>query len=175
MHSPSPSLPRWRLPRQGCAVEAARPAAPGAKPATSVVSGLEKGPAFFTAFFTHGSTLTSIDKIDYRIVDTSFTSLEWLNLHLNQLTSVPAEIGHLTSLTKLNLSENQLTTLPAEIGQLTSLRELYLQSNQLTSLPAEIGQLMSLEELYLYGNQLTSMPAEIGLLTSLRELRLYNN
>ena len=35
--------------------------------------------------------------------------------------AVPAEIGQLTSLTWLDLGDNQLTSLPAEIGQLTSL------------------------------------------------------
>jgi leucine-rich repeat protein SHOC2 len=38
----------------------------------------------------------------------------------------------------LILSINQLTSVPAEIGQLTSLTVLYINGNQLTSLPAEI-------------------------------------
>ena len=103
------------------------------------------------------------------------TSLEWLNLSYNQLTSVPAEIGQLTSLVTLYLHGNQLTSVPAEIGQLTSLEQLYLSRNQLTSLPAEIGQLTALRELNLECNELTSVPAEIGQLTSLRDLILFGN
>ena len=44
----------------------------------------------------------------------------------------------LTSLTYLHLGDNQLTSVPAEIGQLTSLKWLP-GHNRLTSLPAEIG------------------------------------
>ena len=69
------------------------------------------------------------------------TSLEWLDLYGDELTSVPAEIGQLASLTVLRLFDNQLTRLPAEIGQLTSLRGFWLFDNRLTSVPAEIEQL----------------------------------
>jgi leucine-rich repeat protein SHOC2 len=41
----------------------------------------------------------------------------------------------------LHLFLNQLTSVPAEIGQLTSLRELFLRGNQLTTLPARIREL----------------------------------
>jgi hypothetical protein len=98
------------------------------------------------------------------------TSLRWLDLRGNQLTSLPAEIGLLTSLDLLFLYDNQLTSLPAEIGQLASLEQLWISANQLTSLPAEIGQLTSLTVLDLSGNRLTSLPAEIGQLASLNEL-----
>ena len=83
------------------------------------------------------------------------TSLTWLNLDSNQLSSLPTEIGQLTSLRELDLDANRLTTVPAEIGLLTLLKELKLSDNQLTSVPAEIGQLTSLTELYLCNNQLT--------------------
>ena len=66
---------------------------------------------------------------------------------------MPAEIGQLTSLEWLYLNDNQLTSVPAEIGQLTSLVELDLHNNQLTSVPAEIGQLTSLKGLDLGYNR----------------------
>ena len=50
-------------------------------------------------------------------------------------------MGQLTSLEWLSLSENRLTSLPAEIGQLTSLRELYLSGNKLTSVPVAVNEL----------------------------------
>ena len=47
---------------------------------------------------------------------------KWLWLDVNQLTSVPAEIGQLTSLEVLNLSGNQLTSVPAAIRELRAAR-----------------------------------------------------
>ena len=74
---------------------------------------------------------------------------EMLDLHDNKLTSVPAEVGHVTSLQGLILDVNQLTSVPAVIWQLTSLMKLSLRDNQLTSVSAEIGQLTSLMKLSL--------------------------
>ena len=54
---------------------------------------------------------------------------------------MPAEIGSLTSLKWLGLSSNRLTSVPTEIGQLTLLQRLYLYNNQLTSKPAAIREL----------------------------------
>ena len=58
-----------------------------------------------------------------------------LDLHRNQITSVPASIGDLTNLMSLFLSYNSITTLPAEISQLTSLKRLRLSFNDLTGVP----------------------------------------
>ena len=43
---------------------------------------------------------------------------KWLWLDVNQLTSVPAEIGQLTSLEALFLGRNSLTGVPAAIREL---------------------------------------------------------
>ena len=56
------------------------------------------------------------------------------------------------------LCVNQLTTLPAEIGQQKNLLDLWIENNQLTTLPAEIGQLQNLRWLYLKNNPLHSLP-----------------
>ena len=48
----------------------------------------------------------------------SLSSLLWLYLGSNQLTSIPAEIAQLTSLSVLDLSGNQLTSVPAAIREL---------------------------------------------------------
>ena len=98
-----------------------------------------------------------------------------LYLHMNQLTSLPSEIGALTGLTELWLNNNQLTALPSEIGALTCLTTLTLWENQLTSLPSEIGALMGLKALNMESNQLTSLPSEIGALTGLTMLDLRSN
>ena len=102
-------------------------------------------------------------------------SLTSLNLSINRLTAIPAEIGQLINLTELYLNLNQLSAIPPEIGRLTNLTRLYLRDNQLTELPSEIGQLTNLKFLYLGRNKLVTVPSEIGRLTNLVELFLSGN
>jgi internalin A len=63
-----------------------------------------------------------------------------LEISMNQLKTLPAEIGKLTNLTTLDLSGNQLKTLPAEIVELKSLTGLYLSDNPLETPPLEIAE-----------------------------------
>lgn len=127
--------------------------------------------------------LTSLQGLDLRINQIAslpqeigkFTSLQRLYLDGNQLASLPDEIGKLTSLERLDLRGNQIAYLPKEISKLTSLERLDLRDNQIASLPKEIGKLTSLERLDLRGNQIAYLPNEIGKLTSLEWLGLQNN
>ena len=69
------------------------------------------------------------------------TGLTLLNLHGNQLTTLPADIfSGLSALTTLTLNNNQLSTLPTEVfSGLTSLTTLNLSNNPLpASLPASL-------------------------------------
>ena len=107
----------------------------------------------------------------------SLTSLEWLDLHFNQLTGeIPAELGSLTNLEWLYLDNNQLTgEIPAELGSLTNLKEMHLNFNQLSGeIPAELGSLTNLEVLRLGGNSSLSgpLPSSFTGLTSLIHLYL---
>jgi internalin A len=62
-----------------------------------------------------------------------------VNLGVNLLTSLPAEVGRLANLTRLDLSGNRLTSLPAEVGRLTRLTTLFLDNNpDLIDPPPEI-------------------------------------
>jgi Leucine-rich repeat (LRR) protein len=105
----------------------------------------------------------------------NLSSLQELDLGYNRLTGLPLELGNLSSLQTFNLSENQLTSLPPELGNLSSLQELNLGYNRLTGLPPELGNLSSLQTLDLSGNQLISLPPELGNLNSLHSLSLSDN
>ncbi|MBD0778974.1 leucine-rich repeat domain-containing protein [Maribacter sp. ANRC-HE7] len=100
------------------------------------------------------------------------TSLEFLKLNRNPLTTLIPEIGQLTNLIELSLYGCDFSQLPPEIGLLTNLKFLGIGVNNLSSIPPEIGKLKKLEKLYLHSNQITSLPAEIGQLTNLEQLRL---
>ena len=106
-----------------------------------------------------------------------------LDLHDNQLTIVPAEIGQLTSLEKLHLhdklagGDRAAEQLPLrQSAKCGGDRAAHVAGavgpprQSLTIVPAEIGQLTSLD-----CNQLTSLPAEIWQLTSLKQLHLSHN
>ena len=103
------------------------------------------------------------------------SSLQWLYLGSNQLSSLPESIGQLSSLQSLDLSGNQLSSLPESIAQLSRLQTLDLRLNQLSSLPEIIGQLNSLQMLDLDSNQLSSLPESIAQLSRLQTLNLDSN
>nr|AIO08236.1 variable lymphocyte receptor C [Petromyzon marinus] len=107
------------------------------------------------------------------------TSTEKLQLHINQLTSIPDKAFHgLARLTYLSLNDNKLQSLPVGVfDQLKHLKELYLLRNQLTSLPPGVFDRMTkLTYLNLYNNQLQSIPEGIfNKLASLQTLYLSNN
>ena len=102
--------------------------------------------------------------------------LEKLDLHGNQLKSLPLGIRQLDRLTSLNLSKNRL---PDEclhvISQVKSLRELRLGGNHLQGELDFISSLTSLEILDLHENSLTSLTSGLGNLFSLRILLVAGN
>lgn len=86
-----------------------------------------------------------------------------IELHLCglELMQTPREVWQCSSLQWLFLVNNQLSTFPAEVDNLSSLQWLYLSHNRLSTLPAEVGNLSSLQKLNLDGNPLPSPLAEI--------------
>ncbi|NWV01723.1 LRC40 protein, partial [Upupa epops] len=102
-------------------------------------------------------------------------ALTVLDVHDNQLTSLPAALGQLENLQKLDVSHNNLDSVPEELLQLSRLKSLLLQHNELSCLPAGFGQLVSLEELDLSNNRLTDIPASFASLTNLVRLSLACN
>ncbi|XP_018557393.1 LOW QUALITY PROTEIN: leucine-rich repeat-containing protein 40 [Lates calcarifer] len=101
--------------------------------------------------------------------------LTTLDLHDNQLSSLPSALGELQELQQLRLSHNQLTSLPVEVCTLQNLRSLTVQQNLLESLPEELGQLQNLTELDLSSNHLKGLPSSLGCLTCLQKLNLSHN
>lgn len=103
------------------------------------------------------------------------TELEYLALNHNQIEKIPESLGKLAELEYLELSFNRLSEIPPCIGQLASLRALSLSSNCLETLPEEIGQLSTLKKLFLCRNRLTEKPEVLSQLVSLKVLTLQNN
>ncbi|XP_040387522.1 E3 ubiquitin-protein ligase LRSAM1 isoform X2 [Cygnus olor] len=101
-----------------------------------------------------------------------------LIIHTNNLTSlVPKSCSLLSLITVkvLDLHDNQLASLPVDIGQLTSLQVLNLERNLLKCLPQSIGDLAQLQILNVKGNKLKELPATVSGLRSLRTLDISEN
>ncbi|KAL6108619.1 lrrc40 [Pungitius sinensis] len=101
--------------------------------------------------------------------------LTTLDLHDNQLRSLPSALGELQELQQLRLSHNKLTSLPMEVCTLKNLCSITLQQNQLESLPDEMGQLEKLTHLDLSHNHLKELPMSLGHLSSLQKLNVCHN
>ncbi|NXQ82342.1 LRC40 protein, partial [Nyctibius grandis] len=102
-------------------------------------------------------------------------ALTVLDVHDNQLTSLPSALGQLENLQKLDVSHNKLKSIPEELLQLSHLKSLLLHHNELSHLPDGFGQLVSLEELDLSNNHLTDIPTSFALLINLVRLNLACN
>ncbi|XP_038572825.1 leucine-rich repeat-containing protein 40-like isoform X3 [Micropterus salmoides] len=98
-----------------------------------------------------------------------------LDLHDNQLNSLPCALGELQELQQLRLSHNQLRALPVEVCTLKNLHSLTLHQNLLETLPEVLGQLENLTELDLSNNHLMGLPSSLGRLTCLQKLNLSHN
>ncbi|XP_058015232.1 E3 ubiquitin-protein ligase LRSAM1 isoform X4 [Ahaetulla prasina] len=101
-----------------------------------------------------------------------------LIVHTNYLSSlVPksCSLSNLVTVKVLDLHDNQLTSLPADINQLTSLQVLNVEKNVLKALPDSIGDLAQLQTLNLKGNKLKKLPSTLEGLRSLRTLDISEN
>ncbi|KAM6431341.1 E3 ubiquitin-protein ligase LRSAM1 isoform 1-T7 [Liasis olivaceus] len=98
--------------------------------------------------------------------------------HTNFLTSLipkSCSLSNLVTVKVLDLHDNQLTSLPADIGQLVSLQVLNVEKNLLKALPDSTGDLAQLQTLNLKGNELKKLPSTVGGLRSLRTLDISEN
>ncbi|NXX02061.1 LRSM1 ligase, partial [Larus smithsonianus] len=118
----------------------------------------------------HTNNLTSLVPKSCSLL--SLITVKVLDLHDNQLASLPADIGQLTSLQVLNLERNLLKCLPQSIGDLAQLQMLNVKGNKLKELPTTVSGLRSLRTLDLSENMLQELPRVLAHVRTLETLTL---
>ncbi|NXU32525.1 LRSM1 ligase, partial [Thalassarche chlororhynchos] len=118
----------------------------------------------------HTNNLTSLVPKSCSLL--SLITVKVLDLHDNQLASLPADIGQLTSLQVLNLERNLLKCLPQSIGDLAQLQMLNVKGNKLKELPATVSSLRSLRTLDISENMLQELPRVLAHIRTLETLNL---
>ncbi|ELA41326.1 uncharacterized protein VICG_01566, partial [Vittaforma corneae ATCC 50505] len=124
------------------------------------------------------TTEISICRQGIRYIDSNIkrlVKLEKLELSLNNLKTLPPEIGELKNLQHLDLYGNRLRTLPYEVEELKNLQHLDLYGNRLRTLPYEVEELKNLQHLDLGHNKFESFPTVIRKLKNLERLDLNDN
>ncbi len=106
-----------------------------------------------------------------------FGGLKSLDLHGNELTTLPRGFRRLDNITKLNLSKNRLTLINLEIvAEMKSLRELRVAENALAgTFPIPLCSLQKLELLDLHDNAITDIPGKLEEMHSLSNLNVSGN
>uniref|UniRef100_A0A8C7AT37 Leucine rich repeat and sterile alpha motif containing 1 n=1 Tax=Neovison vison TaxID=452646 RepID=A0A8C7AT37_NEOVI len=102
----------------------------------------------------------------------SLITIKVLDLHDNQLSALPDDIGQLTALQVLNVEKNQLTYLPRSIGNLIQLQTLNVKDNKLKELPDTVGELRSLRTLDISENDIQKLPQLLAHVRTLETLSL---
>lgn len=102
----------------------------------------------------------------------SLATIKVLDLHDNQLTALPEDLGQLTALQVLNVERNQLTYLPRSTGCLAQLQTLNVKDNKLKELPDTLGELHSLRTLDISENQVQRLPQMLAHVRTLETLSL---
>ncbi|XP_068067671.1 E3 ubiquitin-protein ligase LRSAM1 isoform X2 [Anomalospiza imberbis] len=118
----------------------------------------------------HTNNLTSLVPKSCNLL--SLITVKVLDLHDNQLASLPADIGQLTALQVLNLERNLLKSLPQSIGDLAQLQVLNVKGNKLRELPGSVSGLRSLRALDVSGNELQELPRLLAHARTLQTLTL---
>nr|XP_048288106.1 E3 ubiquitin-protein ligase LRSAM1 isoform X1 [Myodes glareolus] len=102
----------------------------------------------------------------------SLATIKVLDLHDNQLTALPDDMGQLTALQVLNVERNQLTHLPRSVGNLLQLQTLNVKDNKLKELPETLGELRSLRTLDISENEVRRLPLMLAHVRTLETLSL---
>ena len=106
-----------------------------------------------------------------------FAALETMDLHGNQLKSLPLSLGRLPQLVSLNMSRNLLGLDCFDIiSRILTVRELRLAENSLKgAVPDCIAQMENLEILDLHGNSITELSSALGRLSKLKQVNVSSN
>ncbi|XP_041530166.1 E3 ubiquitin-protein ligase LRSAM1 isoform X2 [Microtus oregoni] len=102
----------------------------------------------------------------------SLATIKVLDLHDNQLTALPDDMGQLTALQVLNVERNQLMYLPRSVGNLLQLQTLNVKDNKLKELPETLGELRSLRTLDISENEVRRLPLMLAHVRTLETLSL---
>lgn len=119
--------------------------------------------------FTYVSTVQVLD-LTYNEIDSpslgvfrNMTSVRFLQLSFNNLTSLPLWLSKFDNLEELNVAQNALLgPLPLALQNLTSIKVLDLSSNNLSLVPSWLGELNNLRHLTLADNKLTTLESSIS-------------
>ncbi|KAG0013533.1 hypothetical protein BGZ81_000967 [Podila clonocystis] len=105
----------------------------------------------------------------------SWTNLLNLDLHTNDLKTLPDQLGAMKSLRRLNLAINKIDEIPVSIGQLSLLEWLNLNDNKLTTLPSTMDQMQKLVKMGIVQNKLQTLPSALAKLSALYKLDCRRN
>lgn len=89
------------------------------------------------------------------------SNIRVLDIHNNEIKSLPESIGELESLQVLNLENNKLSKLPNSIGNLSRLQTLHLKGNRLKELPTSLCSMKCLRMLDIRENRITTLPRQL--------------
>ena len=109
--------------------------------------------------------ISKIPKEIFRLIN-----LEYLDLSLNTIDTIPAEISNLKMLKELSISYNLLRNISPEISKLENIERIWFLDNNLNLIPDEICELKNLKELNLNGNKLEELPICIPNMESLERV-----
>jgi Leucine-rich repeat (LRR) protein len=104
-------------------------------------------------------------------------NVQVLQLTVNGLTQLPAEIRNMKNLVYLASIGNEIREFPRPLCELSDLSELHIHSARLDSLPYDIAYLGKLRTLQIQNNKADTFhfPSSIGYLSHLNTMILYNS
>ncbi|KAG0380012.1 hypothetical protein BGX24_010611 [Mortierella sp. AD032] len=105
----------------------------------------------------------------------SWISLLNLDLHTNDLKTLPDKLGSLKTLRRLNVAINKIEEIPPSIGQLQLLEWLNLNDNKLITLPSSMDQMQKLVKMGIVQNKLQTLPEALARLSVLYKLDCRRN
>lgn len=92
----------------------------------------------------------------------TFTNLEYLDFHNNNIKDIPNDIENLTHLKGLILSHNIIKKITVKLSNLKNLEFVSLQSNKLKHVPKEISSLRNLKILNISDNHISRLPLTLN-------------